>query len=144
MELLEQLVRNHRFTRNRNRLNVSDGEVVEYLCRDGKRRPCLRKGILSNTLRSGPILDQVRAMLGEGVRCVCLNKGLQAKRHTDKKNAGLSYVCYFGSFTGGALCLDDGRRFEGTGQWHGPFDGAAIPHWNEPHEGKKFSVVAFT
>ena len=144
MELLEQLVRNHRFTRNRNRINVSGGEVVEYLCRDGKRRPCLRKGILSNTLRSGPILDQVRAMLGDDVKYVCLNKNLQVKMHVDKRNQGQSYVAYFGSFSGGALCLDDGRRFEARGQWHGPFDGAAIPHWNEPHEGEKFSVVAFT
>ena len=144
MELLEQLVRSRGYTRNRNRLNVSDGEVVEYLCRDGKRRPCLRKGILSNTLKSGPILDQVRAMLGPQITRVCCNRGVQARRHTDRGNRGMSYVCYFGPFTGGALCLDDGRRFEGKGQWHGPFDGAAIPHWNEPHEGEKFSVVAFT
>ena len=144
MELLEQLVRNHRFTRNRNRLNVSDGEVMEYLCRDGKRRPCLRKGILSNTLKSGPVLDQCRAMLGDDVRYVCLNKNLRCKMHVDKKNAGLSHVCYFGSFTGGALCLEDGRRFEGKGQWFGPFDGSKIPHGNEPHEGEKYSIVAFT
>ena len=50
-----------------------------------------------------------------------------------------------GSYTkGGALCLEDGRRFEEKYVWHGLFDGAAITHWNEPHEGLKYSVVAFT
>ena len=56
----------------------------------------------------------------------------------------VSYICFFGDFTGGALVLEDGRRYEGKRQWHGPFDGASILHWNEPHEGLKYSVVAFT
>ena len=143
MDQLESLVIAHRFTRNRNRLNLVDGEVVEYLCRDGKRHPCLKRGILSNTLKSGPILNHVRTMLGPQITRVRLNKGVQCAPHRDKKNAGESYVCYFGDFIGGALCLEDGRRFEGKRQWHGSFDGAFILRWNEKHEGIKYSVVAF-
>ena len=143
MDQLESLVRTHQFTRNRNRLNLVNDEVVEYLCRDGKRHPCLKRGILSNTLKSGPILDHVRAMLGPQITRVCLNKNVQCAPHRDKKNAGESFVCYFGEFSGGALCLDDGRRYEGKRQWHGSFDGASILHWNEKHEGIKYSIVAF-
>ena len=143
MEDLERLIRAHKFTRNRNRLNLVNDEVVEYLRRDGKHHPCLKRGILSNTLKSGPILDHVRTMLGPQITRVCLNKDVECAPHRDKKNAGESYVCYFGEFTGGALCLQDGRRYEGTHVRHGPFDGASILHWNEKHEGIKYSVVAF-
>ena len=144
MDELELMVRAHRFTSNRNRLNLVNEEVVEYLCKDGKRHPCLKKGILSNTVKNGAILDHVRKMLGTQITRVCLNKNVQCAPHRDKKNAGESYVCYFGNFSNGSLILQDGRRFEGKRQWHGPFDGASIEHWNEPHEGEKFSVVAFS
>ena len=144
MDELELMVRAHRFTSNRNRLNLVNEEVVEYLCKDGKRHPCLKKGILSNTVKNGAILEHVRTMLGCEIKRVCLNKNVQCAAHRDKKNAGESYVCYFGdNLKGGALCLQDGRRYEGTHVWHGPFDVASILHWNEKHEGIKYAVVAF-
>ena len=138
MDELELMVRAHKFTSNRNRTNISNGPTMKY----GKHA-CLVMSVLSNTLRSGSILDHVQAMLGPQITCVCLNKNVPCAPHRDKKNAGESFVCYFGEFTGGALCLEDGRRFEGKRQWHGSFDGASLLHYNEPHEGEKFSIVAF-
>ena len=138
MELLEQLTREFRYTRNRNRKHLG-GPTVYY-----GTRACLVKGHLSNTLREGEILDHVRTMLGPQISCVCLNKNVQAARHFDRSNSGPSHVCFFGNFTGGALVLADSRRFEGTHQWHGPFDGATIEHWVEAFEGTRYSVVAFT
>ena len=138
MDILEDLVKKHKFTSNRNRKNISNGAQVKY-----GNRSCLVKGILSNTLRKGPILELCQEMLGSQITCVCLNKNVQCARHVDKNNVGESYVCYFGDFSGGALILENGKRFEGKGKWHGSFDGATIEHWNEPHEGVKYSVVAF-
>ena len=46
-----------------------------------------------------------------------------------------------GDFTGGALCFDDGVRIEEQYKWH-KFDGH-VYHWNEPHEGEKFSIVLY-
>ena len=139
MEYLESLVRKFKFTSNRNRTNLG-GETMFY----GNRK-CLVKGIYSNTRRQGEILEHVRSMLGPEINAVCINKNVVCGRHRDRKNCGPSFVCFLGrTFTGGALCLEDGRRFEEKYVWHGPFDGAAITHWNEPHEGLKYSVVAFT
>ena len=139
MEYLESLVRKFKFTSNRNRTNLG-GETMFY----GNRK-CLVKGIYSNTRRQGEILEHVRSMLGPEINAVCINKNVVCGPHRDKKNCGPSYICFMGSYTkGGALCLEDGRRFEEKYVWHGPFDGAAITHWNEPHEGLKYSVVAFT
>ena len=83
-------------------------------------------------------------MLGPNINAVCINKNVACGPHRDKKNCGPSFLCFLGKFTGGALCREDGRRFIEKYVWHGPFDGAAITHWDEPHEGLKYSVVAFT
>ena len=61
-----------------------------------------------------------------------------------------SYILCFGEFEGGgALVLEDGRRFEQREVWHS-FDGRGITHWNEPilpnAEGvcMKYSIVAYS
>ena len=138
MEYLENLVKEFKFTSNRNRTNLG-GDTMFY----GNRK-CLVKGIYSNTRRQGEILEHVRSMLGPDINAVCINKNVVCGPHRDKKNCNVSYIVFFGNFTGGALCLEDGRRFEEKRVWHGAFDGARITHWNEQHEGLKFSVVAFT
>ena len=138
MDSLESLVRKFKFTSNRNRTNLG-GETMFY----GNRK-CLVKGIYSNTRKQGEILEHVRSMLGPDINAVCINKNVLCGAHRDKKNCNVSYICFFGDFTGGALVLEDGRRFEEKFVWHGPFDGASILHWNEPFQGLKYSVVAFT
>ena len=47
-----------------------------------------------------------------------------------KKNLGESAIMFLGDFQGGALLLEDGRRFETRGVWH-RYDGRALLHWNE-------------
>ena len=138
MDALESVVRAQWYVPNRARLNLG-GEVRRY---GPKGKPYLVKGHLSNTLREGRALELAREMLGD-VSCVCLNKGVCCAPHRDKGNSAQSWVCYFGDFQGGALCLEDGRRFEGVRQWHGPFDGKRLLHWNEEHTGDKYSIVAF-
>ena len=49
---------------------------------------------------------------------------------------------FLGDYKGGALVLDDGRRFEERGVWH-RYDGRAHLHWNEEiTSGVKYSVIA--
>ena len=108
MDELEAVVRGHRYKANHARLNLG-GDVRRY---GPKGKPYLVKGHLSNTLREGRALELVREMLGDAVSCVCLNKGVCCAPHRDKGNSAQSWVCYFGDFQGGALCLEDGHRFD--------------------------------
>ena len=70
-----------------------------------------------------------------------LNRSVEMKRHVDSRNMDGSWIVLLGSFTGGALCFDDGRRISDTGRWF-PFDGHH-PHWVEPFEGDRFSIILF-
>ena len=73
---------------------------------------------------------------------VTLNRNTVCKPHRDKKNVGESAIMFLGDFEGGALLLEDGRRFEKRGVWH-RYDGRALLHWNEDiTAGTKFSVIA--
>ena len=140
MDALEALVKQHKWSCNRNRTNM--GECMFY-----KERKCLIKGIYSNTRRQGPVLEAVQAMLGPEISAVCLNKDCVCPPHRDRSNCGASWIAFFGDYTsGGDLVLEDGTRFPGDEKavWHGPFLGASTTHWNVPHEGgTKISVVAF-
>ncbi len=137
MEELEREVMSHRFTINKARFNLG-GEIRKYA-----RSQFLAKGHLSNTVSSGRILELCREMLGP-INSVCLNENVCCAPHRDKNNAGETWVCYFCDFQGGQLCLEDGRVYEGTRQWHWPFDGRRILHWNLEHTGDKYAVVAFS
>ena len=59
----------------------------------------------------------------------------------NRANLDHSWILWLGDFDGGALCFDDGRRIEGTNTWH-RFSGQDY-HWNEPHTGRKYSVVLY-
>ena len=48
---------------------------------------------------------------------------------------------WLGDFIGGALHFDDGSTIEGKGVWH-KINGH-IHHWNDPHEGNKYSIVLY-
>ncbi len=60
-------------------------------------------------------------------------------RHKDHGNNEHSWVLWLGDFTGGALNLYDGAKVEGKREWH-KINGQ-IHHWNDPHEGRKYSIV---
>ena len=63
------------------------------------------------------------------------------KRHRDYANEGHSWIMWMGDFTGGALVFDDGTRVRGKRVWH-KIDGHKY-HWNEPHEGTKYTIVLY-
>jgi hypothetical protein len=142
MDLLERLILQHKFKPSYVRTNLvtSPDELKVYA-----NSKFLRKPIFSNCIRSGPMLECVQRML-PGINELCLNKCDPTRPmppHRDGKNSSeLSWIALFGEFTGGALCLEDGRRFEDRGVWHA-FDGKNILHWVEPFEGERYSVVAY-
>ena len=72
---------------------------------------------------------------------VTLNRNTVCQRHRDKKNVGESVIMFLGDFEGGALLLEDGRRFDERGVWH-KYDGTRLLPWNEEITGgTKFSVT---
>ena len=71
----------------------------------------------------------------------CLNRNVQCKKHKDGGNRDHSYVLFLGDFTGGALLSEDGTRIEEKYKWH-KINGS-IPHWNEPHDGTKYSIILY-
>ena len=79
-------------------------------------------------------------MVGDDAQ-ITLNKDLACKRHKDHGNKEHSYILWLGDFTGGALNFDDGTKVEGKGVWH-KISGH-IHHWNDPHEGSKYSSVLY-
>ena len=62
-----------------------------------------------------------------------LNRSVEMKRHVDRRNMDGSWIVLLGSFTGGALCFDDGRKISETCRCF-PFNGHHH-HWVEPFEG---------
>ena len=76
-----------------------------------RRRPFLRKAVLSNTLRSGPLVDLCREMLGNFDNVVKIYHNVTCAPHRDGRNVGESAILFFGDYTGGELCREDGRVF---------------------------------
>ena len=72
---------------------------------------------------------------------ILLNKNVTCKKHIDGNNAGHSYILWVGNFVGGALVFEDGVRLEEKNKWHKIY--GQIPHWNETHEGDKYSIILF-
>ncbi len=70
-----------------------------------------------------------------------MNKDLVCKGHRDHANKEHSRILWLGDFTGGALNFDDGAKVEGKREWH-KID-RHIHHWNDPHEGAKYSIVMY-
>ena len=102
---LSELVRAHKFVPNKLRTNISR----DLVWHGARPRPFLRKAVLSNTLRSGPIVDLCREMLGDFVNSVTLNHNVTCAPHRDGRNLGESAILFFGDCTDGELCIEDGR-----------------------------------
>jgi len=100
--------------------------------------------IYSYSLHEGEIFDACMSVLPANVRFdfATVNKNLCCYPHRDAGNAGPSLILFLGKFEGGALCTEDGDRFDEAGVLHA-FDGSKL-HWNEPLTGgTKFSVVFY-
>ena len=126
-ELLEAL-RAKEWRLNRRRRKVYDGPCHTEVAWLGGPNSSLYE----QALRTAPCQSYEFAQL---------NRSVEMKRHVDGANFKGSLILLLGDFTGGALCFDDGRRITETGVWH-PFDGH-LPHWVEPFDGERFSIILF-
>ena len=139
-------------------------EIVEFLmARRNWRNMCLRANIVPKekiemwkktrlALVESNALGKSERLLREAIQLIApewwgdetkfaLNRNVQCEKHRDSGNREHSYVLFLGDFTGGALLFEDGTRIEEKYKWH-KIDGS-IPHWNEPHEGTKYSIILY-
>ena len=71
-----------------------------------------------------------------------INASSVASMHCDKNNEGLSLICLFGSFDGGALLRADRSPWLSEPGMVLYFDGTQ-PHASALYTGQRFSIVAF-
>ena len=84
---MEALIQSHKFVKNHIRINVAtDDEIVYY-----NKKPYLKKGIYSNTLRTGDLFSLVKSIY-PNVNEICLNRDVQCSPHKDKTNVTESHI----------------------------------------------------
>ena len=151
MEELEALVRRFPFYQIGYRTNSGPSAPSKY---GGKRM--LLEPVLSNSVKGegrtknqARMLQLVRQMLpnvGEPLM-LTLNKNVTCARHKDGKNASeISYIAFFGEFEGGELVVEEpegDRVLSERRVWH-CFSGREHFHYNLPHTGTKYSIVAYS
>ena len=151
MEELEALVRRFPFCANKYRTNIGPSEASKYA---GKRM--LLEPVLSNSVKGegrtrnqARMLQLVREMLpdvGEPLM-LTLNKDVTCARHKDGRNASeISYIAFFGAYEGGELVVEEpsgDRVLSERRVWH-RFSGREHFHYNLPHTGTKYSIVAYS
>ena len=141
MEELEALVRRFPFYKNGYRTNIGVSAPSKYA---GKRM--LLEPVLSNSVKGegrtrnqARMLQLVREMLpdvGEPLM-LTLNKNVTCARHKDGKNASeVSYIAFFGEFEGGELVVEEPSGDRVLSREHF--------HYNLPHTGTKYSIVAYS
>ena len=137
---LEALARNRimRGTRCRTNLAGPDAERDQY--------GFLKNPLPSDIITSGPIWELCK-LLSPDFRfdTVTLNKFAhheQCQHHWDKRNVGNSRIAFVGNFKGGALKLDDGRRFVKKKVWH-TYNGAEVGHQVLPFTGERISIILY-
>ena len=138
MDEVLRLLEARRWDKYCRRTNIATPDLIEG---DTFKRARLQ----SNKIRPNEhkLLEAIKAIAPEWHENteVILNRDVQCKCHRDGANLDHSWILWLGDFDGGALCFDDGRRIEGTNTWH-CFSGQDY-HWNEPHTGRKYSVVLY-
>jgi hypothetical protein len=142
---LLRLLQERKWRVNDQRTNVVPPEL-RVLVRSKRGTETLRADapIFSEGFGEGEVFEACQAALPPGLAFdfVTVNRNLCTHRHQDAGNSGLSAIIFLGSFEGGALVLEDGRRFEAPGVLR-VFDGR-LPHWNEPITGgTKYSVIYY-
>ena len=95
------------------------------------------------------MLDLVREMLpdvGEPLM-LTLNKNVTCAKHRDGNNSSdFSYIMFCGDYVGGELVIEEpsgDRVLSEKNVWH-KFCGRDHCHYNLPHSGTKFSIVAYS
>ena len=141
MDELEEQLSKRRWRVHSLRTNVAPDNLLEY---QGKVKIAKICSHSLNQREKEPFLyDAIKECAPEwweGETRIILNKDLTCKRHRDG-NEGHSWILWLGDFTGGALLFDDGTKIEDKRVWH-KINGQ-VHHWNEPHEGTKYSVVLY-
>ena len=94
------------------------------------------------------MLELVREMLDVGEPLMLtLNKNVTCARHKDgKTSSDFSYILFFGEYEGGELIVEEptgDRVLSEKHVWH-KFSGRDHYHYNLPHVGNKFSIVAYS
>ena len=143
MDKVEELLRSRKWANDCLRVNIAQPDQIVTRGTSGKFKVAK---VRSNLLRENEqeLREAIKVIAPEwwdDETQVILNHNVQCKRHKDSSNMEHSWIIFMGDFTGGALCCDDGARFEEQYKWH-KFDGH-VYHWNEPHEGEKFSIVLY-
>jgi hypothetical protein len=145
---LQALVRTHPFWNNRLRVNL--GET--YMSKWGRKM--LVNPILSNsihgagrTAKQARMLALVRQLLDvEEPLFLTINKNVTCGRHRDGANVAHSHIMFFGECQGGELVVEEpegDRVLSERNVWH-KFEGGEHYHYNRPHTGLKFSIVAYS
>ena len=151
MEELEALVRRFPFYKNAYRANIGPSEASKYAGRRMLREPVLSNSVkgVGRTKNQARMLELVREMLpdvGEPLM-LTLNKDVTCARHKDGRNASeISYIAFFGAYEGGQLVVEEpsgDRVLSERRVWH-RFKGRDHFHYNLPHTGTKYSIVAYS
>ena len=152
MEELEALVRRFPFNKNGYRTNIGPSAATKYA---GKRM--LLEPVLSNsvhgagrTVNQARMLELVREMLPDvgSPLMLTVNKNVTCQRHKDARNASeVSYIAFFGDdYQGGELVVEEpeGDRVLSERNVCHRFKGKEHYHYNLPHTGTKFRIVAYS
>ena len=142
MDKLLELMSKRKWLKHCLRVNVAQPEDIRAT---GKVKVAkIHSNVLNNRDKEPELYDAIKDVSpewwGDGMQ-ITLNKDLVCTRHRDHANKEHSWILWLGDFTGGALNFDDGAKVEGKGVWH-KINGH-IHHWNDPHEGGKYSIVLY-
>ena len=142
MDKVEELLRSRKWAKDCLRTNIAQPEQIISRGKEKKVKIALVKSNLlgKKEVELREAIKYIAPEWWDEETQVILNHNVQCKRHKDS-NKEHSWIIFMGDFTGGALVFDDGTRFEEHYKWH-KFDGHQY-HWNEPHEGEKFSIVLY-
>ena len=142
MDKVLELMSKRKWQKHCLRANVAQPEDIK-ICGTVKVAK-IYSNVLNNRDKEPELYDAIRDVApewwGDDTQ-ITLNKDLVCKRHRDHANKEHSWILWLGDFTGGALNFDDGAKIEGKGVWH-KINGH-IYHWNDPHEGNKYSIVLY-
>ena len=139
---VEELLANRKWQKHCLRANMAQpDDIITY----GKVRVAkVLLNVLNKREKEPELYDAIKEIAPEwwgDETQITLNKDLVCKRHRDHANKEHSWILWLGDFTGGALNFDDGTKIEGKREWH-KFNGH-LYHWNDPHEGSKYSIVLY-
>ena len=147
MDKVEELLSKHKWpTVCRRICIVSPDERVTKGNRRMTRYTCQSEGFSQfskiRTHLSEPIMEILPDwFVPEENFCITINKNVQTYPHRDSLNKGDAAILFLGDFTGGELLAEDGSIISEKRVWH-RFDSARLLHWNAPHRGTKYSVIA--